>query len=521
MTRRLQPASAPINESDAFIADALESASIPTLMLSLLHITGDTSILHGPIRPKPALMGEGQGSLSEAEKAEVRARALKVLAAYRDGGCKLPPLPSHETIHEMMSFLVGEPVPSDYVPMMLEELALDGEGAREVHWNRDVPAALKQSFHVLVIGAGMSGLLAAIQLEEAGIPYCVIEKNPGVGGTWLENTYPGCRVDVGNHFYCYSFEPNHGWSEFFSQQAELRDYFERCASKYGVLEHIRFETEVVSARFDERSCHWEVRVRSQGGAEEVLTAQALISAVGQLNRPKLPAIRGLESFAGPAFHSARWQHQHSLKGKRVAVIGTGASALQLVPEVAKQAQQLFVFQRSPAWMIPNPSYHRRVSAGMKWLLEHLPYYGRWYRFLLFWPGSDGLLPSLIVDPSWPHPDRSVNAANEQMRVLFTDYLKQQVGDDPALLAKVVPRYPPFGKRMLQDNGSWLAALRRENVELITEAHRADHARCGGLREWRALPGRRDRVCHRLPRQQVPLADGDPRARRRPARRALG
>jgi len=468
MTRLLQPASAPISEDDAFIASALESASIPTLMLSMLHITGDTSILRGAIRPKAALMGEGQGSLSETEKAAVRAHALEVIAAYRDGGCKLPPLPSHETIHEMMSFLVGEPVPADYVPMMLEELALEGQSARELHWDRDVPAAVKQGFHVLVIGAGMSGLLAAIQLEEAGIPYTVIEKNTGVGGTWFENTYPGCRVDIANHFYCYSFEPNHDWSEYFSQRAELQEYFERCASEHGVRKHIRFETEVVSARFDERSCRWEVRVRSQGGAEEILTAQALISAVGQLNRPKLPSIRGLESFEGPAFHSARWEHQHSLKGKRVAVIGTGASALQLVPEVAKQAQRLFVFQRSPAWMLPNPSYHRRVSEGMKWLLKHLPYYARWYRFLLFWPGSDGLLPSLIVDPSWPHPDRSINAANEQMRVLFTDYLKRQVGDDPELFEKVVPRYPPFGKRMLQDNGSWLAALKRENVELVTD-----------------------------------------------------
>ncbi len=468
MTRRSRPASAPISEDDAFIARALESANLPTLMLSLLHITGDTSSLRGPIRPKKALPGEGQGLLSDAEKAAVRARALGVLAAYRDGGCKLPPLPSHQTIHEMMSFLVGERVPAEYVPMMLEELALDGESAREAHWDRDVPAVTKQDFHVLVIGAGMSGLLAAIQLEEAGIPYTVIEKNPGVGGTWFENTYPGCRVDVANHFYCYSFAPNHDWSEFFSQHTELREYFERCSREHGVRERIRFETEVVSARFDEHDARWEVRVRSQSGAEETLIAQALISAVGQLNRPRLPEIPGRERFAGPAFHSAGWQHQHSLAGKRVAVIGTGASALQLVPEVARQAQRLFVFQRSPAWMTPNPSYHRRVSDGTKWLLKHLPYYGRWYRFLLFWPASDGLLPSLIIDPSWPHPERSVNAANEQTRILFTDYLKRQVGDDPALLAKVVPSYPPFGKRMLQDNGSWLAALKRENVELVTQ-----------------------------------------------------
>jgi 4-hydroxyacetophenone monooxygenase len=321
---------------------------------------------------------------------------------------------------------------------------------------------------VLVIGAGMSGLLAAIRLEEAGLPYVVIEKNAGLGGTWYENTYPGCRVDVANHFYCYSFAPNHRWTEFFSQQGELRDYFERCASEHGVRPHIRFATEVVACRFDERDALWQVRVRGRDGAEETLAARAVISAVGQLNRPKLPEIEGRAGFEGPAFHSAQWRHDVPLAGRRVAVIGSGASALQLVPEVAKQAERLLVFQRSPSWMVPNPSYHRRVSEGKKWLLAHLPYYARWYRFLLFWPGSDGLLPSLVVDPAWPHPERSINAANEQMRVAFTDYLRQQVGDDPVLLEKVVPRYPPFGKRMLQDDGSWLAALKRPNVTLVTD-----------------------------------------------------
>lgn len=471
MPRDRRPAAEPITESDAFLADALESASIPTLMMSMVHITGDAQILRGRVRPKPAIMGEAQGFLSEEEKAEVRARALEILSAYRNGGCQLPPPPAPETIREMMSFLVGEPVPAEYLPMMLEEMALEGRSDRDFHWDRDVPGPVQQGFHVLVIGAGMSGLLAAIRLEEAGVPYTVIEKNAEVGGTWLENTYPGCRVDVANHFYCYSFEPNHDWSEFFSRQPELREYFERCASGHGVRKRIRFETEVVSARFDESSADWKVRVRTRRGAEETLTANALISAVGQLNRPKLPEIRGLESFQGPAFHSARWEHRHPLEGKRVAVIGTGASALQLVPEVAKRAEKLIVFQRSPAWMVPNPSYHRRVSQGVKWLLKHLPYYARWYRFLLFWPGSDGLLPSLIVDPEWPHQARSVNALNEQMRVLFTDYMKQQVGDDPELLDKVVPNYPPFVKRMLQDNGSWLAALKRPNVDLVTEGIR--------------------------------------------------
>jgi 4-hydroxyacetophenone monooxygenase len=469
--RILPPADEPITADDASIARALESASVPTLLMSLVHLTGDLGILRGAIRPHAALPGDVQGSLSDADKAAVRAQALDALRNYRDRGCTLPPPPSPETIHAMMSFLVGQPVPAEYVPMMLEEMALDGRDARDVAWEQ-VPAATRSRFRVLVIGAGMSGLLAAIRLEEAGIPYLVVEKNDGVGGTWLENSYPGCRVDIANHFYCYSFEPNHDWSEFFAQRAELRAYFERCATDHGVRAKIRFGTEVFAMRWDERRAQWAAHVRGKDGAEETLVANAVISAVGQLNRPKRPAIPGLESFAGPVFHSAQWRHDVSLDGKRVAVIGSGASAFQLVPEVAKVAGQLDVFQRSPCWMVPNANYHRRVNDGKKWLLKHVPYYGRWYRFLLFWPGSDGLLPSLVVDPEWPHPERSVSAANDMMRNIFTEYLRSQIRDDPELLAKVVPGYPPFGKRMLQDNGSWLAALQRDNVELVTDGIRA-------------------------------------------------
>jgi 4-hydroxyacetophenone monooxygenase len=461
-----RPSDAPITEDDAFLAAALEHASVPTLMMSLVHLTADVSPLDGPIRPGTAVMGDVDGGLSPADKAAVRARALAALAAYRDRGCTLPPPPSPETIRAMMSFVVGQDVPAAYVPMMLEEMALDGGDPRAVAWE-GIPAAARAGLRVVVIGAGMSGILAAIRLEEAGIPYVVIEKNAGVGGTWLENAYPGCRVDVANHFYSYSFAPNHDWPEFFSQRDELRDYFERCATDYRTRDKIRFRTEVVAARFDEDTARWLVRTRAADGREETLEAHAVVSAVGSLNRPKRPAIPGLDAFAGPVFHSAAWRHDVPLDGRRVAVIGTGASALQLVPEVAKQARRLVVFQRSAPWMVPNPRYHARVSEAKKWLLAHVPYYARWYRFLLFWPGSDGLMPSLVVGPEWPHPERAVNATNDAMRVMFTQAMADQIGDDPELLAKVTPTYPPFGKRMLQDDGRWLQALKRDNVDLVT------------------------------------------------------
>jgi 4-hydroxyacetophenone monooxygenase len=466
-SRRRSPADALVTEDDAFLADALEHASVATLMMSIVHLTGDASLLRGAIRPASVLPGEVDGGLSNDDKAAVRGLALDALRAYRDRGHTLPSPPSPELVREMMSFLVGTEVPGEYVPMMLEEMALDGADSRNVSWD-DVPASARADFRVAVIGAGMSGLLAAIRLEEAGIPYVVLEKNAGVGGTWLENAYPGCRVDVANHFYSYSFAPNHDWPEFFSQQRELHAYFERCATDYGVRDHIRFGTEVVRARWDEATACWELLLRGAGGETDTLTVNAVISAVGALNRPKLPDIPGRDTFAGPAFHSARWPDGFRVDGRRVAVIGTGASAFQLVPEIATVASRVVVFQRSPPWMVPNPRYHSRVSDAKKWLLAHVPFYARWYRFLLFWPGSDGLMPSLVVDPEWPHQERSVNAANEMMREIFTEWITSQVGDDAELLSKVVPRYPPFIKRMLQDNGSWLGALTRDDVDLVTE-----------------------------------------------------
>jgi len=192
----------------------------------------------------------------------------------------------------------------------------------------------------------------------------------------------------------------------------------------------------------------------------------VISAVGQLNRPHTPAIPGQEDFAGPAFHSARWDHTVDLAGKRVAMIGAGASGFQIAPTIAPDVEHLTVFQRTAQWMFPNPNYHEAVGPGVRWALRHLPFYGRWYRFLLFWPGCDKGLEAARVDPDYPDPQRAVSETNELTRQMFTDWIISQVGDDPDLIAKVVPDYPATGKRTLQDNGSWLRTLTRDNVDLV-------------------------------------------------------
>ena len=458
-----------IPADDALIARALEDASIPTLMMSMIHMSGDTSLLDGPLRPAGVYINEYQGYMSEEDKAAVRVKALEVIKAFRDNGCVLPPPPSGETIHRMMNFLVAQEVPEDYVPMMLEEMELDGRDQRSDAWGPEVSEERRAEHRVLVIGGGMSGVLAAVRLQEAGIPFVVIEKNPSVGGTWYENRYPGVRVDVGNHLYCYSFEPAHHWTQYFSQQPELQRYFEGVVENHDLQSHFRFNTEVTDATWDESRKLWTVTTVDGDGNTETHEANSVISAVGQLNRPKLPDIPGVESFAGQWCHSAAWDDTLDYRGKTVLVVGSGASAFQLVPAIAEDVSHLTVFQRSAPWMFENPIYHEDVPEGKKWCLQHLPFYARWFRFLLFWPACDGAYDTVIVDPDWPHQERSANEMNEFVYQMFSDYIKGQVGDDEELLAKVIPDYVPMGKRTLQDNGSWLSALKRDNVELVTES----------------------------------------------------
>jgi 4-hydroxyacetophenone monooxygenase len=461
----LKHAGEPFTDDDDAILAHLEDVSIPTLLVAMVHITGDPSWIRSELKPQGLFLNEVQGFMSEEDKAEARRRAAPAIAAFRDGGFQLPPPPSPELVREMMSFLACEEVPDNYVELMLEELELDGQDLRRV----DVPAddEAKQAFPVLVIGCGQSGLLAGIRLQEMGLPFTIIEKNQGTGGTWWENSYPGARVDVGNHFYCYSFEPSDHWTEYFAQQPELARYFDEVMRGHGIDRHVRWGTEVVRAEWDEASATWQVTVRTSDGTEEVLTARALISAVGQLNRPFLPEIPGMHDFAGPWFHSARWDHSVDHTGKRVAMIGAGASGFQIAPTIAPEVERLTIFQRTAQWMFPNPNYHAKVGDGMRWAMRHLPYYGRWYRFLIFWPASGRSLEGSRIDPSYPDQQTAVNATNELTRQMFTQWIESQV-TDPDLLAKVIPDYPATGKRTLQDNGSWLQTLQRENVELVRD-----------------------------------------------------
>jgi 4-hydroxyacetophenone monooxygenase len=435
----------------------------PPLLAALALAVGDPGLISDELRPDLTNPFDPEAGWTPEQRQAAADVAWEVLRQLRDQ--PTPTAGRADLVAPIIEALTGNPAEDALLDYLREELEVEGVDLRAPQWQSD-DAAADRPFTVGVVGAGMSGLLAAYRLQQVGIPYVVIEKNDDVGGTWLENQYPGCRVDVANHFFSYSFAQRHDWPQSFSTQDVLLDYFRRFADDHGLRGHIRFATEVRAATWTEETATWRLDLTGPDGPDQV-TVQAVIVAVGQLNRPKLPDIEGLESFDGPWFHSARWDHGVDLTGKKVAVIGNGCSAAQLIPEVADRAERVDVYQRTPNWFVPTPDYHDEVPEDQRWLLAHVPFYSQWYRFWLFYRSAEALLPCTRVDPEWTQPG-AVGIENELLRVVLAEYLNGEFADRPDLLEKVVPTYPPGGKRMIRDNGIWARTLKRDDVDLITD-----------------------------------------------------
>jgi 4-hydroxyacetophenone monooxygenase len=466
--------------TDDDLRQALADVNLPTLLMVMTQLSGDDKWMSERYTPEPIVVPEGSlfpddsGNYSDEIAAEIREGAFELLRRVRDNGGELPPPPSREQMRRMMEFSTAEPVDDAFAAMLLEETNfVDRDDVWRAMLEKALGGKAVEDFSVIVVGAGMSGICAGVKLKDAGIPFTILEKNDAVGGTWYENTYPDCGVDTPNHFYSYSFERNPSWSGYFSKRDELYQYFEHCTDRFGIRDRIRFQTEVQAMRYDDAAGIWQVDVKRADGGEETLRANAVISAVGQLNRPVIPPFPGLESFAGESFHSARWRHDVDLAGKRVAVVGTGCSAVQLLPKTAEKAAHTTVFQRSPHWVSPNKDYYRPVEKGLIWALNHIPLYAEWHRARMIFGFMDRNWPAVPEDPEWAHKDRAMSEANDGLREALTAYISEQLGPRQDLMEKCVPDFPVFGKRLIIDN-NWYPTVARDDVNLVTDAIVAVH-----------------------------------------------
>ena len=306
---------------------------------------------------------------------------------------------------------------------------------------------------VVIVGGGFGGIAAGVKLVQAGIrTFTICEKSDGIGGTWWENTYPGAEVDVVSHLYSYSFK-RHDWTRTHARRDELQGYLEATVDEYGLRPHFRLATLVEHAVWDEAARRYTVHLA--GG--EQLTCNVLISAVGLLNHPNFPDWPGLGDFEGPAFHTSRWRHDVDLAGQRVAVVGTGSTAVQLVPEIAPVAKQVYVFQREPGWIVPKGErdFTPEERASLRRPLER-----RVERLKRFWLLEKNLWGGAIY-----RPGTKINALRERQ---CRDYIARELADRPDLQAAVTPTYPYPGKRPIF-HSTFYATLRRDNVELVPRA----------------------------------------------------
>jgi cation diffusion facilitator CzcD-associated flavoprotein CzcO len=303
---------------------------------------------------------------------------------------------------------------------------------------------------VAIVGSGFSGIGLAVRLKRAGIhDFVILERAGDLGGTWRDNTYPGCRCDVPSHLYSYSFALNPEWSETYSTQPEIWEYLRRVVDRYGIGPHIRYRHEAHNGQWDESAQLW--RVKTAGGE---LTARYLVLGAGALAEPRLPDLPGLESFQGAVFHSATWDHDFDLTGKRVAVVGTGSSAVQFVPEIASKVSRLVLFQRTPAWVLPHSN--RRITRAERWAYRTVPGLQRLVRGGVYWSREllvlgMGFRPGLL---------RGIEAMGRRQ-------LRRQV-PDPRLRRKLTPDYRIGCKRILLSD-DYYPTLARSNVDLVTSA----------------------------------------------------
>ena len=442
------------------LKDGIANANIPALLMVLYQMTGEATWLQEPFAPgrSPGLDDNDSGQLPDEVQTQIRTAAEEAIEAWLAGKPLAIERPSNLRLAKMLSVAMTEHVPEEYGDIVAAGMGYDLEPTADTAIAADKTA--------IVIGGGVSGICAGIELGKLGIDYTLFEKNEDFGGTWFENRYPGCGVDTPSLTYTFSCRPN-DWSMYFPLRDEIEGYLLDTAREFGLYDKARFRTHVEEARWNTATDQWDVTITTPDGKRETHSADYLFSAVGILNIPKYPQIDGLDEFAGEVYHTSRWPAEADLSGKRVAVIGNGASGMQVAPAIADEVSRMTIFARSKQWAAPFPQFRKKVPEGVRYLMQVVPLYRAWLEQRLSWTFNDRVHGTLFRDPEWEHPERAVNEINDAHRRVFTRYVEEQLQDRPELIERVLPEYPPFAKRMLLDNG-WFRTIKKPHVDLIPE-----------------------------------------------------
>ena len=449
--------------NETFIRRAINQANPNVLRVALYQQTGDQALANMKVEKKDLRGGALTAFvLSPDHLDEVRQKAFEYLTADHPIAAVVPDKAQAE--HLMSVFLNQQQTPAE-VDFGYEELSFQ-DYSRDVTWSNLELGSKLNDFNVLIVGAGISGIAAAVQLNRLGVKYRIVDKQEGLGGTWHLNDYPEARVDISTFIYQFKFEKNYPWKSHFATQEEIKRYLDHIVGKYHVRENISLQTELIGASWNPETHQWDAEICNVDGSIENTSVNIIISCSGLFTIPKIPKFNGIQTYQGKIFHTTAWDHDYDICNKSIAVIGTGSTGCQLVPGLAKQKCKVAVYQRTPSWVTPLKGYTSKVSEEKRWLFDTMPAYWNWFVFSTYITEMP-LQELQIIDQEWEAKGGVINERNDNLRKSLTQYINSKFPDNPDLAAKCIPEYPPLARRLVMDNG-WYDALKQENVELITE-----------------------------------------------------
>jgi 4-hydroxyacetophenone monooxygenase len=453
------------------LEDAITALDPVVALLSLVQVTGDRTLLHKygtalegtQHQVKEAFVAFDKPREPSAASLEVANEVRKLLLnAVKSGKPLVLPHLDKPLFREMARLALGLEIPEMSIDPAFQHAGFTTD--TRVCRPERVPSA---NFKVLVVGAGMMGINAAVKLQQAGFDFQVIERLNAVGGNWLENRYPGAAVDTPSRVYSFSFEPNASWTKYYPNGPEFLSYLERVAEKYNLRDRIIFNTHVEGAEWDDARKMWKVKA-TRDGKSVVLEANAVIMAVGPNNTPNYPKVDNLGKFKGPVIHSARWDDSVDLKGKKVVLVGTGCSGVQVATALADTVSEMVIVQRQPEHIIPNPTAHAPVDAMERWAMEHIPFVAQWKRLQSLASAMQDMQGMVMKDEEHHKKTGGFGPINDGIRMMCDWYLKQHFPDNPALVELLTPSYPVFAKRPILDCG-FFDTLKKPNVSIVRGA----------------------------------------------------